>query len=261
MTQIVWMSDPHFRAEGTVDGIDPRARLAAALDHANAHYPCAACVILSGDLIDEDAADSYPALAAALARSRAPVHPMMGNNDDRTAIRRHLAWPGSADADFIQFTVPIPAGQIICLDTHKTGSHAGTLCAARRAWLRDQLAQGGAAFIFMHHPPIPLGLPAQDSIRLDDGDGFLDLIAASPDVAHLFFGHVHRQTSGVVRGIPFASLGALSFQAPPPSPAWDWDSFVAADESPRYAVIDIASDQVTIQYIQFCDHTFGVRAV
>ena len=54
ITKIIWMSDPHFQNEGTIDGLDPRARLAAAINHANAHHADADFAILSGDLVGDD---------------------------------------------------------------------------------------------------------------------------------------------------------------------------------------------------------------
>mgnify|MGYP005989001347 CR=1 FL=1 len=91
---------------------------------------------------------------------------------------------------------------------------------------------------------------------LENADAFLDLIACHGNVRHLFMGHVHRPTSGAVRGIPFATLGSLAFQAPQPRPAWDWDTFEAPREAPQYGVVLIEDGNVVVQYTQFCE--FGV---
>lgn len=261
MTRIVWMSDPHFQGEGTIDGLNPRTRVAAAIDHANLHYPDADFAILSGDLVGGDLERSYAAMAGYLEKSRFPVYPMMGNNDERQGFRRHLSLPQNAMPDFVQFWIEAGDCQVICLDTHKPGSHAGQLCAARGAWLDDVLARshGKPAYIFMHHPPFALGLPRQDEIRLDDGDAFLDLICRHRNVRHLFMGHVHRPVCGTIRGIPFATIGAISFQAPAPRPAWDWDSFCPPAEAPHYAVVEIRNEDVTVQYIQFCQYDLGIE--
>jgi len=260
MTMIIWMTDPHFQNEGTIDGLDPRQRLAAAIEHMNTHYADADLAVISGDLVGDDIAGDYRAMAQYLVRSKVPIYPMVGNNDDRDGFRAHLAMPDGCMADFIQYRVQTETADILCLDTHIPGSHAGAFCAARRAWLTAQLAENPdrPAYIFMHHPPMALGLPKQDEIMLQDGTAFLDLVQRHANVAHLFIGHVHRQTSGHIRGIPFATLPALSFQAPPPRPAWDWDSFKGAQEPPQYGVIRIAEAQVTLQYMQFCDYSLGV---
>lgn len=260
MTKIIWMSDPHFQNEGTIDGLDPRARLAAAIDHMNAHHADAGFAVLSGDLVGDDVATDYRVMAPYLAASRVPIYPMMGNNDERAAFRGHLLVPDHCMEHFIQYTVETPESVFICLDTHKIGSHAGQLCAQRLAWLDEQLTihKDKPVYIFMHHPPLSLGLPMQDQIMLEDADVFLDLLEAHGNVRHLFMGHVHRPTCGTVRGIPFATLGALSFQAPAPRPEWTWDSFAAAAEPPQYGVIEIADGNVVVQYTQFCRYETGV---
>jgi len=109
----------------------------------------------------------------------------------------------------------------------------------------------------MHHPPLSLHLPPLDDSNLEDSDAFLDVISAHNNVKHLFMGHVHRATTGTIRGIPFASMSALSFQAPPPRPAWGWDNFNPAHEAPQYGVLHIQKDSVVLQYTQFCAFSDG----
>lgn len=261
MTKIIWMSDPHFQSTGTIDGLNPRLRLDAAIAYTNKHHADADFAVMSGDLVGDDTEADYAAIAQHLAQSAVKVHPIMGNNDERVAFRRYLALPDTAMPDFIQYTVDQPDARFIFLDTHKIGSHAGQFCAARQAWLDDALRQQPhkSAYIFMHHPPLTLGLPPQDEIMLEQHDAFLDLISGHENVKHLFMGHVHRPTAGTVRGIPFATIGALSFQAPPPRPAWDWDSFKPPQEAPQLAVLHIGQGNVVVQYTQFCDYALGVE--
>ncbi|MGX9354399.1 metallophosphoesterase [Roseobacteraceae bacterium S113] len=261
MTKIIWMSDPHFQNDGTIDGLDPRVRLAAAIAHANTHHADADFAILSGDLVGDDIEGDYTALAKYLAASEMPIYPMMGNNDDRDGLRSRLALPEGAMPDFIQFAIETDAGLVVCLDTHKVGSHAGEFCSARRDWLIDLLHSHADrdTYIFMHHPPMRLGLPMQDEIMLEAGEAFVDLVSRHKTVKHLFMGHVHRPTCGTIRGIPFATMGALSFQAPAPRPPWDWESFTSPDEAPQYGVLDLSEGNVTLQFTQFCDFALGVE--
>lgn len=259
MTKFVWMSDPHFQNEGTIRGLNPRKRLTAALDHANNHYADAEFVVISGDLVGDDIEGDYSAIAECFAASKLPVYPMVGNNDDRAGFFKHLKIPEPSLSGFVQYTIETEDGLVVCLDTHNVGSHAGEFCQERSDWLRQVLhdAKDRPVFIIMHHPPKALGLPKQDEIMLTEADAFLDLIGEAGNVRHIFAGHVHRSTFGTARGIPIATLGALSFQAPAPRPSWDWDSFVPAEEAPAYAVVDLAGGDVSLQLIQFCDFAFG----
>jgi len=261
MTKIVWMSDPHFQNKGTIDGLDPRVRLAAAINHANTHHADADFALLSGDLVGDDIEEDYSALAEYLERSELHIYPMMGNNDNRDGLRSNLSLPEDTMQGFVQFALETPNGTVVCLDTHKVGSHAGQFCDVRQDWLDKQLTRNtdSPVYIFMHHPPFALGLPKQDEIMLDEADAFMDTVCRHTNVKHLFMGHVHRSTCGTFRGIPFATLGALSFQAPAPRPPWDWDSFKPPEEAPQYGVLEISDGNVILQYTQFCDFSVGME--
>ena len=262
MTKIIWMSDPHFQNEGTIAGLDPRLRLARAIEHANIHHSDADFAILSGDLVGDDIEADYSALSGYLAKTKIPIHAMMGNNDERAGFRKHIPVPANAMADFIQYALHLDDKTILCLDTHKVGSHTGEFCETRLNWLDETLREtaGKPAYIFMHHPPLALHLPPQDELMLEDAAAFLDLISAHHNVKHLFMGHVHRHTSGSVRGIPFATLGALSFQAPAPRPAWTWETFQHPKEAPQYGVLYVEDETVVLQPTQFCSFDVGFES-
>lgn len=259
MTKIIWMSDLHFLAEGKVAGIDPRARLTASVDHINKHHAdCAHCII-SGDLVNHENSENYQALKVQLDRLECGYLPMLGNHEDRDLVRSIFELPKNTMPDFIQYEVPTKDATILCLDTHKPGVANGELCRTRRDWLRAALNRAGdkPVHIFMHHPPMDLGLPPQDAIKLDEGDTFLDLISEFPNVAHLYMGHVHRLVSGILRGIAFSTMNSVTFQAPAPKPEWTWDSLETPPEAPMIGVLNIEGADVTLQYEQFCTFETG----
>lgn len=260
MTKLIWLSDPHFLAEGDVLGHDPRVRLRAAVDHVNDIHGDADLCVISGDLVNNGGQADYAALKVELDRLAMPVMPMMGNHDDRAVFRDVLGVPEGCMDGFVQYSVPVPDGLVVCLDTHKVGSDAGEFCAARRSWLREVLhdAADVPVFLFLHHPPMALGLPALDEICMDDGTGFLDILGAFINVQYMFVGHVHRPISGVVRGIGFSTMRSILFQAPPPKPAWDWDSFKAAKEAPQIGIVTLDGGDVRLHYEQFCGYETGV---
>lgn len=259
MTKVLWLSDFHFTARGLVQNHNPRERLARAIGFINAHHRDAACCVISGDLVDHGTADDYAALSDALSELSVPVHPMVGNHDNRALVRKHFALPGDAMDGFLQYAVETEAARLLCLDTLNPGSADGAFCAARFAWLSDQLDrfEDRPTLLFMHHPPCPLGLPMQDQDRLHDAGPFLDLISCRNTVRYLCIGHVHRPISGSVRGVPFSTMRSVLYQAPPPEPAWDWSTFEPAVEAPQLGVLFVRDGDVTLHYQQFCRYEEG----
>ena len=253
MQKIVWMTDLHYVRNGEVAGVDVRKRLTDAVDYVNAWYSDAAFCVISGDMVQEETPATYRALQAQLKDLRLTYLPMVGNKDDREMMKAALDVPDDCLGGFVQYSVQIDQGVILCLDTQKVGSAAGELCQARMSWIKTALEAAGErpVYIFMHHPPMALDLPAQDEICLEQGAAFLDMIAAYPNVRHLFIGHVHRAVSGVVRGIPYATMKAVSFHAPAPRPDWSWDGFTHADEPANLGVITLRQSGVNLHFLQF----------
>jgi len=241
-------------------GHDPVARLRAAIDHANAHYADTAFCVITGDVVERASAASYRAVKAELDRLSMPYWPMTGNHDARSLLRAMLPLPANAMTDFIQYELEVGPVRILCLDSLFEGEDKGRLCPARLAWLEERLAQhpDRPTIVMLHHPPMPLGLPMLDPDRLEDGPALLAVLRRFPAVKQLCFGHVHRPVSGQIDGLAYCGLRAVLYQAPPPVPAWDWDSFAPAKEAPQMGVVTCTKDQIGIEMIEFCPADCGL---
>lgn len=257
--KIIWLSDLHFTTTDSVLGHDPRIRLNAAISLINTDHADADFCVISGDLVNRGTIRDYAELAAMLDRLAVPLLPMVGNHDDRALLRQTLPVPTDAMSGFLQYAVTTDSNLVLCLDTQKAGSDAGEFCQARLDWLDTILTSNKhkSAWVFMHHPPMPLGLPMQDQDRMDDGERFLDLLQRHDNIGQLFIGHVHRPITGMIRSIPFATMRSVLYQAPPPTPPWDWSNFAPAQEAPELGVIDITKGSAILQYLQICPFETG----
>ena len=125
--KIVQLSDLHLTASSALlYGIDPRARLNAAVDSIVRDHADAAFCLLSGDLADAGADDAYAALASITARLPMPAYPMVGNHDDRDALMRAFPALPREESGFIQTTIDTPHGRFLLLDTLDPGKPWGT---------------------------------------------------------------------------------------------------------------------------------------
>jgi len=253
MPKVIWMSDLHFVPVGDVLGHDPRRQLDAAVEYINRYHGDAACCVISGDMVDRGTPEGYGALRGHLDRLSVPYLPMVGNHDDRGLMVENLPVPADRLEEFVQYAVDVPGAVLLCLDTLSQGESAGALCAARLDWVQAQLRARPdvPAYLFMHHPPVALGLPAQDPMGLRDGAAFIDMLAQFPTARHVFAGHVHRPCFATARGIGVTTARSVTQQAPAPWPAWDWDSFAPAPEAPSIGVIGIDGADMWLQQVEF----------
>lgn len=235
--KLIQLSDPHLTLPGkTLLGLDPHRQLAMAIADINARHADADLVVFSGDLSDDGSPASYAALAAILAELRAPWRVTLGNHDLRSAFLARF--PRQADeCGFVQSVTDIGRERVILLDSLQEGSVSGALCSTRLNWLERQLqaAQDRRVLLFLHHPPMPIGLPALDEVRLEApaAEALHQLCRRYGNVAHIAAGHVHRPASGVWRGIAFHTLRGTCHQ----SALRFAPGFEACLEAPQYAIV------------------------
>ncbi|MCA0870639.1 metallophosphoesterase [Seohaeicola saemankumensis] len=251
--KIIHISDIHLTVPGEeMGGLDPHVRFARALAHAAENHADAARVIITGDLAHWGERTAYEALRKALADLPIPVRLLIGNHDDRSCFLSVFPdHPVDANG-FVNHAETIGKARFIYLDSVGERTHAGHFCAARRAWLATELAACDRARIFLHHNPMPVGLPAEDRIALvaKDRGPFRDLItehAARIDYIH--FGHVHAPIHGRLAGVPFASVPSTGNQSIPDLN--EPDLLKGAPMDPAYAVVLIDGRDTTIHQIPF----------
>lgn len=206
--RIAHLSDTHFQA-GPLGAL-PAAGLNLALGRLLALDPRPDCVVITGDLTDSGNPADYADLHTVLDRCPIPVHLTTGNHDVPAAMiaefggTRYLAQGKSA-----HYAVEYEGATVIAADSNVPGSPAGRLGPEQLAWIDSVLAARPQvpAFVALHHPPVPVGIPFLDGMRLADGDELGEVLARHANVARVLAGHVHRLLT-----VPFA--GTLLTTAP-----------------------------------------------
>jgi Icc protein len=200
---IAQISDFHLKPEGVLayEAADTVTPLRRAVDHINALNPRPDLVIVTGDLVDEGAAESYAVVKKLLTPLKPPVYIVPGNHDHKTKLRTafpHHAYlnPTVADAgeNYICFAVEDFPVRVIGLDTVTPGAHGGGLGPGRLAWLDKTISERPAAptVIFMHHPPFAAGIGHMDREMFAGREEFARIIANHPNVERVLCGHIHR---------------------------------------------------------------------
>jgi Icc protein len=264
--KLLHLTDTHLVAPGQkLYGLDPNGRLDAAVADINTYHRDAACVLVTGDLAHTGGESAYGALKAALAKLSVPYHLLIGNHDNREVFRRIFPETAVDEDGFVQSVFETPAGPFVLLDTNEPDTHAGWLCARRLSWLDRTLTElaGRSVFLAMHHPPMPLHLPALDAIGLIQHRQLAEVVGRHDYIRHIFFGHAHRPVHGSWNGIPLSTQRALSHQV-----ALEFDEssgIPGSHEPPAYSVVFIERDSVIVHVHDFLDasprfNLFDVRA-
>jgi 3',5'-cyclic AMP phosphodiesterase CpdA len=196
------ITDLHIKVPGALAyrKVDTAACLRRCVERLSALSPRPDAVLVTGDLTDFGTVDEYRHVAQCLKPLQMPVYLMVGNHDDRAALRevfdaRYLREEGTGSA-FVQYAFDLDDMRVIALDSQKPGESPGTLCDERLAWLERQLeaARGRPVIVALHHPPFATGIGHMDDMALDaEASAKLEaLISRHPNVERVLCGHVHR---------------------------------------------------------------------
>jgi Icc protein len=199
--RIAQFSDVHLRT-GPLAG-PPAVALDRALSRLLALEPRPDVLVVTGDLTDNGHPDEYAMLEQLLAKAPMPVHLVTGNHDDPAVLVERFGGTGYlGDTGSTRYVVRYPQLTLIVADSWVEGSPAGRLGPDQLSWLDTALGErpGVPAMVCVHHPPVPVGIPFLDGMRLEDGDALGKVIGNHRNVVRVLAGHVHGAISASFAG-------------------------------------------------------------
>jgi Icc protein len=239
-TRLVQFTDTHLLPDpdASLRGARPLHRLRACVEHARRHFFPADAIVVTGDIVHDEPA-AYRAVSEVLGPLGLQVLLLPGNHDLPDAMRREFRGP------------PFQVGgewraasgwQVVMLESwfDASANGEGRLGPAQIAELERTLERSPEphAFVFVHHPPLPMDAAALDALGLLDAAEFRAALARHPRVRGVCWGHAHQSldvfTTGERR---WMCTPATSMQFRPRHP-----TFAADDRPPGYRVIDLRAD-------------------
>ena len=205
---LLHLSDTHLIAgeDRLYGAVDADARLQRLLDHIEAARLVPSALVFTGDLVDAGEPAAYRKLRALVepfaARLGCEVMWVMGNHDDRTAMRQHLLGEppsgGPLDRVFL-----VNGLRVVTLDTSVPGQHYGEVTDAQLAWLAGVLDVPApfGTILAMHHPPLPAVADLAVAVELVEQHRLATVLEGT-DVRAILAGHMHYSSFGTFAGIP-----------------------------------------------------------
>jgi 3',5'-cyclic-AMP phosphodiesterase len=214
---IAHISDTHLVAGDAelYGGVDADARLSQLLERLEGSQFRPDALIFTGDLADTGQPEAYRKLHDQVeplaSRLGAEVIWVMGNHDDRAALRGHLLreTPSMAPMDRVHDVAGL---RVVVLDTSVPGCHHGEISPAQLDWLAAQLA-GPAPFgtiLAMHHPPIPSVQDLAVTVELREQAPLAEVLRGT-DVRSILAGHLHYSAAATFAGIPVSVAPASCY--------------------------------------------------
>jgi Icc protein len=212
----VHMSDAHIPGESSqeVHGVRPAQNLRAAVQCINSLSPPPNFCIHTGDSVSEETEKAYLLFKAELASLKMPIYFSIGNHDDRASFRRFVLTDPSPDDSPYYYDFELQGWHVIVLDSSDPGKISGKIDNSQLRWLERALQHHSdqPTLVFLHHHPLPLGIPWLDTLMLQDSGHLIELLQRAPWVRRVFFGHVHHECHLNLNNLHFTSVPALSFQ-------------------------------------------------
>lgn len=147
------------------------------------------CYLLTGDLIQDDIAESYDFLAKYFAAQPVPTYWIPGNHDTDALLQGRFSGGLISDSKLIENE----RWQVVLLNSRKPGCVEGYLAESELSYLEGILAASTKhTLVVLHHNPVTIDCGWLDPLGLENRDQFWKIIDRYPHVNAVLCGHIHQ---------------------------------------------------------------------
>ena len=193
--RFVQISDLHLWADRhrSFHHVNPYQHLMRAIALIDRLTPPPDFVLVNGDLVNEETEEAYAVVADAMRWLRYPVYYALGNHDNRELFGKVMGDEHRLPSGAYAYSFCVHDCRSIVLDTLQSGEVRGYISTEQLAWCEDILRRDTRpTLLFLHHAPLPVGIPWIDALMLEGAQTFLRLVESYAQVRGVFSGHVHR---------------------------------------------------------------------
>ncbi len=224
-----WLSEPLTKID---------ERVSKTISHLNDLNPRPDVVLLTGDATENGSKASYDHLKDCLQSLQIPMFIVPGNHDHREELRKVFSSSAYMPSrGFIHYAIEDFPVRLIGLDTLVQGENYGRICEERLEWFEKTLNQNRKkpTLIFMHHPPVKIGMRLFDQMNCSTPPLFENLIRDHDQIVGILTGHYHH--------LCISSFGGkLCFLAPSIAPVHHFSH----PEADQVASLELEDPAVTL---------------
>jgi len=215
---IAHISDSHIADPGMMAyGVAPTAEnLARCVSHINHLNPKPSLVLVTGDITYSGKVTEAKRAAHLLNKLCCPFYIVPGNHDIRSALWSVFSEVGcpAADHELLNYVIEDYDIRLIGMDTICVDKPGGEICQRRAQWLTDRLSEKREqpTLIFMHHPPVKLGVLETDEDGFIGADCFGDIVEKHPNILSILCGHIHLECHVCWRGTVVSTAPSMGLQ-------------------------------------------------
>jgi Icc protein len=230
--------------------IDTLAQFAEALERFREIEPQPELVIFCGDLVHmtnpSEGDEYYQLFRECAAELSCPFYVLPGNHDLREPFRRLLLEGQELQSEKLYYAFDHGGSRFFLLDSLDEMRVEGRISPKQIKWLCDELdaCAPQPSFIFMHHPPLDIGIGWLDELRLENGEELLAALEGRSNIKKIFFSHAHQFIELSTQGLELVSCPptAMTFSA------HAWDSM--SDAPPAMLIVDFDGQDTQLTVIE-----------
>ena len=234
--KLLQITDTHLlgNRDGLMRGVATYATLQAVQAHAKQRFANPQGVLLTGDLVQDDA-DAYALIRDAFAQSPVPVYCIPGNHDLPEAMHATL----NVRPFVLDDHVVLGEWLVVLLNSWQEHSASGRLGDQQLQRLEQLLKSHSQqhTLICLHHHPIAMHSQWLDQVGLKDADQLQTILGRHSQVRGVLWGHVHQELDIIRNGIRYLATPATCSQFLPGS-----DDFALDTKPPGYRTLELNSD-------------------